>query len=146
MTSDGKPENLWDLCEGVCIAIKEKPDNYFQGAYSVDAKDIHASRQTGRKEVCGTAFCRAGWMVAQLRPPKLSASDWNNDYISTHAENLLSAAGIPSADIEDLFAGGACSDYRFGTPEYVAEGIAGMRAFMTKHEALLRAAPVVVED
>ena len=146
MTPDGKPENLYDLCDQVCDAIAARPLNYFQSAFRAPVSCIYKSSfgcAPAEGEACGTAFCRAGWMISLLKKPKTT---WTSVEIAEPAEDLLRAAGIPQTDIDDLFAGGACSGKKYGTTEYVAEGIRGMRVFMKLHEDKLRAAPVKVED
>ena len=154
MTSDHRPENLYDLCNLSAEAITSRPLNYYQSSWAIEAKSLN---RTTKKEACGTAFCRAGWMVALSEPAgRLLLAD----YIANKARTMFTDAGIPLEDINALFDGGAIEtelDCEFdgdeflgmpdvGTQEYAEAGAAGLRAFMAKHADKLKAAPIKVED
>ena len=138
-----KPENLYQLCEMVCEQIATTPKNYVQQRYATVASSWN-------EESCGTAFCRAGWMVNILDHSAgitRTTDEWvYNTLISLRSEQLFMDAGFDSADMKDvtlLFNGGACSMHNIGSPEYVREGIDGLRRFMAKHEDKLKAARIV---
>lgn len=145
-----KSMSLYELCEEICTAIAERPTNYYQEAYVVDAKavamyklGISETKATSR-EICGTAYCRAGWMVALT---KKSGTLFSSLQIARQAGGMLFKAGIPARAIEDLFAGGACgSGNQWASPAYIEAGIAGMRDFMKEYETLLKKASVEVEE
>jgi hypothetical protein len=143
MTPDGKPETLYDLCDLVCESIATSPANYFQGRWAIPVRNISKPNSTG----CGTAFCRAGWMVAHLRPAgRMPTQELSLGMISETAVGLLTKAGVPPEDIADLFSGSALYNLSYDTPEYAEEGIAGMQRFMAKHSDKLKAARVQMED
>lgn len=138
-----KATNAYELLEQVCEAIAAHPLNYYQDRYVANrgegADDLPKELDTPANE-CGTAFCRAGWIVQLHDRRKLAYDEY--EY---RAMELLGALGEdaedPYFDVVDLFAGGAVEGAP-GSPEYVAEGIAGIRKFMAKHEAHLKAQSV----
>lgn len=138
MIDTNRPADLYELCEQTCEAIELCPTNYYQASWAESAKGRFG------KEACGTAFCRAGHMVAILTEDRKTPEEWRQlgvyGYISNVATNLFLQAGVSDADIGNLFAGGACGSCQPGSTEYVARGIAGMRRFMEKWEPQLRAA------
>ena len=131
--SEGRAQNLYELCEQVCDAIAASPTNYYQGDWSCDAKSIYG------EEACGTAFCRAGWMVA-LSEGKSSVVN-----ITAKAYHMLQKAGIPGDSVGALFSGAAVLA-KEGTPAYTEQGIAGMREFMARWEKELKGAPLPKEE
>lgn len=139
-------ETLWDLCDEVCESIAARQVNYFQELWATDATfqaDHH--NHPLKAEACGTAFCRAGWMCAILdtqRGIKRDTGEWQGANIQERARCLLAGAGIYTDAINNLFSGSALGTLNFGEPGYVEEGIAGMRRFMAKHEAKLKAARI----
>ena len=127
-----RPKTVYELCERVCEAIELAPMHYLQKDWATPAK-LHFG-----EEACGTAYCRAGWMHAL---GKTDCELTNVSSIVMYADTVLRDAGVDDKDINILFAGGAISwAGEPGTPAYVKAGIAGMRAFMTKYEASLKAA------
>lgn len=149
--TDGPIETLYDLCEAVCEAITMQPNNYCQERYATDAESWIRTHNRSTEGVCGTAFCRAGWMMAILdgeRGITRTTKQWTNarNYVRIERESrkLLAKAGIPEVDIHNLFRAGSldpagvCSD-DIGTEAYVKAGIAGMRRFMDVHEVKLKA-------
>jgi hypothetical protein len=129
-------ETLYDLCEATAEAIELKPGNYYQEMWSVNTNVLQedvSNYKENYKEACGTAYCRAGWMVALAE--NTSAPHMHIPY---KAEKLLHAAGIPLMKIHQLFAAGVNGDADPGTAAYVKAGADGMRAFMIEHEAKLR--------
>ena len=136
MTDQGKPETLYELCEQVCEAIATRPSNYCQEQWSVPACQVD-SKDPNQREVCGTAYCRAGWMVALTSDSKELPID-----ISGAAIGLLCKANIPLYAIDRLFRGGACLPLEHGEEGYATEGVRGMREFMSLHETALKGAPL----
>ena len=134
MLDNGRPETVYELCEQVCEAIAERPLNYVQQKWSTEAS-------AWNEGACGTAYCRAGWIAAILKKSKgpVLAGDV---FIHKTAKKVLETAGVPEEEVLNLFSGSACGLWRTGTPEYTAAGIKGMRDFMTKHEAKLKAARI----
>lgn len=133
-----KPENMYELCEEVCTSIEASPQNYGQSAFAKSAQD-------NQKGACGTAFCRAGWMIAIIdhnagikRTEKKWLSYEPNIY--KRSRGLLLGAGIGESEIDELFRGDVCSRTQDGTEAHARMGIAGMRKFMEKHELKLKAA------
>lgn len=136
-----RPTTAWELCEGVCDAIEHAPANYYQEAFAIAAEDLRDSgRGAVSAEMCGTAFCRAGWMCAIMdaQDKAREPEGWMGIDLYNPAVRCLRAAGIPREEIDNLFDGGVCKgDY--GTESYVKSGIAGMKAFMERHEEKLKA-------
>ena len=100
-----------------------------------------ATHLIANHEMCGTAYCRAGWMLSILYDGPVSDGDYS---ISAQAYRLLGEAGVPPEDIEDLFKGSQAGPIStWGTPGYVQKGIDGMRAFMAKHEKKLKKAQLI---
>lgn len=142
-----KTITLYDLCERTCESIKLSPPNYRQESWAVRAADYVPG-------TCGTAFCRAGWMMAHVQKPQ-STEAWcrmsNEGFIKNDAYKLLKDAGIPDIAITELFSGAAVQHAllriaKQGSRNYVAAGVEGMRVFMATHEAKLKAATVEVWD
>ena len=132
-----KPETLYDLCDQVCEHIAERPLNYYQGWWAKKAKDVPGIDE--HPEACGTAYCRAGWMMAILEnKPQEYTEPWQRSPISVKAHALFNDAGVPEDDVRELFSGTAVKGMP-GTANYVEDGIHGMREFMAKHEDKLRA-------
>lgn len=150
MTKDGKPETAWDLCELTCDAIAERPLNYYQGSWASAAalcwREDHG-REPPPEELCGTAYCRAGWMASLAGIiDGTVVTDMDGIYsrrrkIENFARDLLHRVGADVEDINQLFSGGSVGG-AMGTPDHVANGIRGMRAFMAKYEAGLKATPI----
>ena len=139
MTNNGRPETVYELCEMVCEAIKERPLNYVQHRWHTDAS-------AWNREACGTAYCRAGWMASFLKKGKGPCVD--EDFIAYIAKHVLNEAGADYWDVSNLFDGGALVREAhgqapgIGTPAYTAAGIQGMRNFMDKHEQKLKHARI----
>jgi len=142
MKTNGKPETLWELCEQVCEAIRMSPKNYTQETWATDARSLN-------EEACGTAYCRAGWMVALTSDEKdiLSKYHTGSLNICISASNMLKRAGVVDRDIDTLFSGAAVDRQCYrdgievpdqGTPEYAEQGVKGMREFMEKWEKQLK--------
>jgi hypothetical protein len=140
-----KAKTAYELLGRVCEAIKAHRFAYYQGAWSMKAEWAFPPEQAARNE-CGTAFCRAGWMVALHDGAKNIdvAADkvllpGSIDYVSipTRASELLDMSA-DDQDVLALFDGEACSGVP-GSSGYVAQGIRGLRAFMKKHAKHLKA-------
>ena len=153
-----QPENLYELMEMTAEAIELLPKNYYQDSFSMHAKDVPSDTETcnndegdltarGKrlsKKACGTAFCRAGWMMAIL-DPKLGKM--NPDSIDDHEEiykpamNLLTDAGCDAGVVGHLFGGGSgINGERWGTKAYAKAGAKGVRDFMEQYKTELKAA------
>ena len=141
MTDIHRPDNLYELCDEVCIAIEASPTNYYQPMWATPARGVYG------KKACGTAFCRAGWMVALADGHAKAASGG----VYKRALEMFTKAGISKAELQLLFQpdpgayGRAYGDVvdkyvKEGTPEYVAIGAAGMRKFMAKWKKQLKEA------
>jgi hypothetical protein len=137
-----RPQTLYEMMEQVAESIEARPLNYYQGAWYADAQ-LHYG-----KEACGTAYCRAGWMTCIGKEKPVH----NNSVIQGYAMTLLENAGIPQDDVTHLFQGSALQEEqpffkgikklmpRAGTPEYAELGAKGVRKFMERHAAKLKAA------
>src|SRR3990167_4590235 len=88
------PSNLYELCEEVCEAIMASPTNYSQLKYTADAVRMWPREA----EACGTAYCRAGWMVALVH-----GRIENPTIIQNTAASMLLDADIPGEDVTALF-------------------------------------------
>jgi hypothetical protein len=138
MARQKKAENAYELLERVCEAIKASPINYGQDAWcftptpDCDCDQCKALRAQQEHGGCGTAFCRAGWIVA-LHDGHAAAKE--TDDIEGRAVTLL---GLGRSDTDHLFDGSAVTG-KVGTVAYVRKGIAGVRAFMKQHAAHLKA-------
>lgn len=138
-----------ELMERSAQSIENTPLNYTQHRYATNARMCFE-----KEEACGTAFCRAGWMMAHVDPPR-STSEWTTSDMYTGIERrsikLLRDCGIPLGDIIKLFQSTALEEETKGSilwcdgSETVAKaGAAGMRKFMQTHEAKLKAHTVEV--
>ena len=143
MTPDGKPETVYELCEEVCEAIAAKPMNYHQGYWFESVENIQhgCDIAPSNREACGTAYCRAGWMSALARGPEAHLKAGSIE-IYDWARNLLTKAGVPLREIDELFDGAACGDREWGSEDYVAQGIRGMQEFMDNYEDKLKATKI----
>lgn len=142
MTSDGRAETLWEACEMTCESIALRPKNYFQEQWATKTLLIEAvygpdARKLGpasTEEACGTAYCRAGWMLSHI-----TGGDVTDHNISEIMRGHMKNAGIPIQDALDLFSGDACGTRSWNTKDYVESGVRGLREFMAKHEEKLKA-------
>lgn len=151
-----KPETVWDVCEQAAQSIELLPTHYYQGAFATptdnlaSCENLSALSAAQKRETCGTSFCRAGWMVATLDADKQRTPDeWDmlDAMISYRARKLLLKAGAAHCDINQLFDGdavGGCG--KIGTKAYAAAGAKGLRDFMKKYEAGLKATKVEEGD
>ena len=144
-----RPKNLYDLCDQVCESIAARPQNYMQQRWAstdpqrtleIECGVDTAKRLTSQHEMCGTAYCRAGWMMSILYDGPVD-EDIN---IDRRAHILLEEAGVPGPEVVSLFVGSQAGLLNtWGTPEYVQRGIDGMRKFMDRHEQKLKNARLV---
>ena len=144
-----RPSNLYDLCDQVCESIAARPQNYMQQRWAatepkrtleVECGSDTAARLIAKHEMCGTAYCRAGWMLSILRDGPVN----EQHNISNTVMNLLHKAGVPPSDTDKLFNGSQAGPLStWGTPGYVQKGITGVREFMAKHEQTLKNAQLV---
>lgn len=143
-----KAKDAYELLERVCVAIKEHPLSYWQGYWKAtrgyrgggcgDVCELPESLNTSNN-TCGTAFCRAGWMVALhdgMRAKPASFEGRAKELIGVYKDDGVDCVLLGSTD--RLFEGGAV-DGTPGTRPYVNAGIKGIRAFMKKHAAHLKA-------
>lgn len=133
----GAPETLYDLCDMTAYAIETQPTNYYQDLWAHPVLSL-STRYPHYKEACGTAYCRAGWMVnlAEKNP-----RGCDNRYLPSKAKNMLVSAGIPESAIYTLFEGGAVRGIP-GTKEYAKRGAEGIRKFMETYEKELKSKKV----
>lgn len=138
---ENKPKTAYELCQRVCRHIAAERKTYFQGDWfrvSAVAQRIRMGATTD----CGTTACRAGWMVALGDGPlKARIQSHLLSGILGRARLLLGAGSGSqlSVDVDTLFAGDACDGLKPGTRAYARCGVRGLRAFMAKHEAHLKA-------
>jgi hypothetical protein len=131
-------QTAYELLGRVCKAIKAHPLNYCQADWMQKRDpDIDDAAPLARsldvpENVCGTAYCVAGWVVRlhEGRDPDTTAG------ISKKASSLLGMDDDVAYD--ELFAVGYVSGVP-GTPEYVAAGVKHVRDFMKTHAAHLKA-------
>ena len=149
-----RPRKVWDLCEQVCDAIEASPTNYYQGAWARPVGHIihrilaqEYSTPEAKTEACGTAFCRAGWMVAivdQMNGPEMVKRNLasHHVFVMERATSILRKAKIPDSEIRRLFssddAGSICESFLWGSKEYAAAGVRGMRRLMESYETQLK--------
>lgn len=131
-----RPKTAWELCERVCEAIQAHPLNYYQDYFVARRGGSLPEALDTPANACGTAYCRAGWMVVIA-----DGADWCESYRDRACELL----GMKRWQINDttseicrLF-GAWLNGPTPGTKAYVRRGVSGLRRFMTKHEAHLRA-------
>lgn len=151
---------LYELCQRAADSIEARPLNYHQEYWSRPAENLSALVKDIAKgnaasgELCGTVFCRAGWMVAHIDQPK-SPERWraeeasDTEYAGARMEALLREAGVPDYSIANLFGGGALdavgvSEHAYGTAKYAEAGAKGLRDFAEAHKDKLQAATVEV--
>jgi hypothetical protein len=138
MARQKKAANAYELLGRVCEAIEARPLSYYQGWWSqsrgaTGVCALEDELNTPENE-CGTAYCRAGWIVA-LHDGHHVAKDWRR--VQDRACALLD---MDEFDTDELFNGGAVPlSLTPGSTRYVRAGIAGVRAFMRKHKAHLQA-------
>lgn len=141
-----KAKNAYDLLADVCAAISEEPRRYNQGVWCLRGpKAIRDWFETEDHKIeppaCGTMACRAGWIV-QLHDGRLPRKQMFMGRVAERARNLL---GVTNRwddfglDVRWLFDGAAVLDHQVGTRAYAKEGVKGLRQFMAKHKARLKA-------
>jgi hypothetical protein len=150
-----KAKTAYELLERVCEAIKARPLSYYQGYW----KARRGQRGNGvgcaplpflldqPENTCGTAFCRAGWMVVLHDGLRANPRDRSSDPVMSWERRARQLLDMPPHlefgmlvrdDVSDLFDAGDYSGVP-GTPQYVKYGIDGLRAFMKTHEKHLKA-------
>jgi hypothetical protein len=124
----------------VCEAIASHPEAYYQNDFVADVDKCGFPVDVAAKNTCGTAFCRAGWVVL-LHDGVERARGYD---VSDRAVQLIGLKnGRRSSlwahrDIVRLFQGDAVKG-QAGTRAYVREGVRGLRMFMRKHAKHLKA-------
>jgi hypothetical protein len=137
MSEFGSPQNLYELMEQAAEAILTSPEHYYQDNWSEPARNLYPD-----KEVCGTAYCRAGWMENILGVSVDGCT----------ARRLLHEAEIDRADL--FLAQNYRTEYnadftyelRRGSPEYATAGANGIKKFMARNKEQLLAARLVKRD
>lgn len=135
------PQNVYELLEQTAEAIEECGLNYYQTVWAAPVEHVTA----GREGACGTAFCRAGWMINIAHGDKalsMSPYDWGRTHIADAAYAMLETAGCPIRECAELFSGGAVTQ-KYGTQAYNKAGAKGVRQFMERHRDKLKATPLV---
>lgn len=131
-----KAKTAWELLERVIQHIKEEPQRYYQDWWCY--RDTRKLASLNLSPPCGTAACRAGWIVAlhdgPTAAPLRHAGRWPSP-VESRANEIL---GLDSWDTSALFAGGMI-DGTPGTRAYVREGVRGLREFMKEYKAHLKA-------
>lgn len=130
-----KAKTAYELLERVCAHILEEPKRYYQGSWVIRGKEVIREQFPefkGQAPACGTTACRAGWIVGLN--DGLNALG-NSHGVPERANNIL---GMSPDDTAALFDYNAVSGTP-GTKSYVAQGVAGVRAFMKQHKAHLQA-------
>ena len=133
-----KAKTAWELCERVCEQITAEPRTYDQRMWRLSANDWQIAKRPPRlRPKCGTAFCRAGWIVA-LRD---GAKKVDNNSCQVRANAILN---LPRDATDQLFSGVAerLERWTVRTPGSIGAakaGVRGLRAFMKKHAAHLKA-------
>jgi hypothetical protein len=137
-----KPRTAWELCEQACKAIAENPLNYCQAMWKsrrgCDVDEFGRDSEGAGSELppeldlpentCGTAFCRAGWLVVLHDGKDANPVKWERRALELLGMN----------HVGKLFDGGEVEGAP-GSPDYVKAGVSGLRAFMAEHEAHLKA-------
>ena len=138
-----KPRTAYQLLKRVRDHIATEPQRYYQGDYIV--RDKGALRNLELRPPCGTAACRAGWIVLLHDGPDAETSS-----IFKRTLDILRMSVI---QLSPLVNGNAC-DYESGlapelreipvdalpttSSEYIRRGIRGLETFMKQHEKHLK--------
>lgn len=143
-TRPKKPRTAYELLDLVAKHILEEPKRYYQGLWVTKTESVIEARM-GAVPACGTMACRAGWIVAlhDGLDSKAIASEMRRRSIWSLPvmERANAILGMSESDTERLFDGGAMPYWaaRPGTKGYARLGAKGIRAFMRKHAAHLKA-------
>lgn len=146
-----KPKTAYGLLGAVCRAIESRPLNYAQNSWCAtrgglmsrhgDIAELDPALDV-EANVCGTSFCRAGWIVA--------VHDGKRARPRSFYRRAAAILGMPltrgcfhsdNSDLAALFEWDAVTGTP-GTRSYVRRGVAGVRRFMKKYERHLRATKV----
>lgn len=153
-----KPTNAYEACQMAASMIATNPWSYIQEVFCThrvyvggDFGDKLRANLTRPENECGTAFCRAGWLVTlalknteiygEVFPGKQSSWDWVN--LLRYAMDLdwdewtFNKTQF-AKDLDILISGDAIA-YTYGTDEYALEGARGLRAFADTYRARLEA-------
>lgn len=157
MSEKGTPETAYELLALVAQHIEEEPRRYFQDAFALFGRSEIRDVAEMDAPPCGTTCCRAGWIVAlgDGMPALRSLAAQSQLDIPSRARAILGMGDVGT--FFDEFAAEADGDDGWnydrevipddinkpGTPEYAQFGAAGVRAFMAKHEARLKARRLV---
>lgn len=131
-----QPKTAYELLERVCGAIKNQPQRYWQEDWCSPASE-RKYHGDSVKHLCDTAFCRAGFVVAEFDGYKAKPKDW-----AERAEEILNIKNAKQdtqsdwADLTDSIT--MDTSGLPGTKEYAREGIAGIRAFMRDNKDFLK--------
>lgn len=140
-----KAKTAYELLERVCVAIEAHPAAYYQGWWKCTRGGRGGNPPLPHdivdKNECGTAFCRAGWIVVSNDGNKRAhTNDWYPWSIRA-AELIGAEAGDIASDLSRLFASYAIDGAGAtpGTLKYARAGIRGIREFMKTHRDHLKA-------
>ena len=143
-----KAKTAYELLERVCAAIKAHPLAYYQDQWMLKSKRdvVKRLRLTNEqaRESCGTAYCRAGWIVALhdgSAAARRMSCEWHSEEFGERAREILAMPYQSSDDpIREcrLFQSGTVAAHP-GTRAYAREGVRGLKAFMEQHKAHLKA-------
>jgi hypothetical protein len=130
-----RAKNAYELLGRVAREIPQHPEAYFKHDWQRPVHLCPMSPRVQAKNECGTAFCRAGWIVGLHDGfEKMKA---NPTYpIASRADAIL---GLFDDETHELFYDESVDVARPGTRAYARIGAAGVRAFMEKHAKHLKA-------
>lgn len=133
-----KPKTAYELLNNVCKAILRQPKQYYQNEFCLTPAERKSSmylyNDNEIKELCGTAFCRAGFVVVEHDGYKAKPRDWED-----RAEEILNineASGDTAQDWQRLVQA-SFFNAKPGTRDYAREDVRGVRAFMKDHKPFL---------
>ena len=141
-----KPRTAYQLLARVRDHIAEEPRRYFQGDYIVDDKD--RLREIGLRPPCGTAACRAGWIILLHDGPEAKRESMyrrTQEILGMSIDQLAPLVAGSACDYESGLAPVKCPEYLDQVevlpptdPEYIRRGVRGLETFMKQHEKHLK--------
>lgn len=134
-----KPTTAYDLCMLVAQHIEEEPLRYLQSNWWLRAKELAravAYSKLPAEPPCGTAACRAGWIVGLhdgIGGARLAMRPEIG--IGHRARQILGVKPISTNQLFDGFAVYGAP----GTPEYAKAGADGLRRWARRRAKHLKA-------
>lgn len=135
VTREAKPKTAYELCERVAKHIEEEPLRYHQGLWGFEN---YAIEDLARPQ-CGTVCCRAGWIVALHDGIGME----RKGNVANRSDAILGYPDDSSVTMALYYDDGWVQAHEQGTKQYAKAGANGLRQWMKRNAAHLKARKLV---